>query len=236
MSTQTPAYCRSVAFREFASAVRDAESPDGLFRAAWAIALHDMPQAQLSTGEKAIGQLADTVAKRVRSRSSEALLAHLHDVLFDVVGFNGNVEDYYAAGNSYLPEVLETRRGLPITLALIYRTVAARIGLVVHGVNSPGHFLAEAEIDGGPAGKRHSMFIDPFHGGRVLTIDEALERVAEATRHEIDPTPAMLVRATSKQWLARILHNLQAIFGATGRERDVFAMQELEQLLEAGGK
>lgn len=228
MSTESPAYCRGLAFREFARALPEAHTPDGLFRAAWAIALHDMPDAQLATGQRAVEQLADAVCKRVRSNSTEALLAHLHDVLFDVAGFDGNIEDYYAAGNSYLPEVLETRRGLPITLALIYRTVAARIGLTVHGINAPGHFLAEVETGRGPRGM---MYIDPFSSGRVLTLDEALERVAEATRREIEPTPAMLARATPRQWLARMLHNLQAIYGATGRERDVFAMQELEQLL-----
>ena len=229
MPIPVPAYCHSIAYRAFAGALPHAGSPTGLFRAAWAISLHSMPDANLAAGEATVNGLADAVKQRVQSQSVDARLAHLHDVLFDVAGFRGNTEDYYAAGNSHLPEVLRTRRGLPISLALVYRTVAAKVGLTVHGVNAPGHFLAEVETPGPQ--RAQSMFVDPFAGGRLLTSAEALERIAEATRREIEPTPKMLVRATARQWLVRMLHNLQAIFAASSRERDVFAMQELEQLL-----
>ena len=63
-----------------------------------------------------------------------AVLAHLHEVLFDEEGFAGNVDDYYNVANSYLPVVLETRRGIPISLTLLYKLVAERLGLPVQGV------------------------------------------------------------------------------------------------------
>lgn len=222
----TCAYCRPLAFRAFAAAVPTIDSVEGLFRAAWAIAQHEMPEASLTAGEATIDRLAAAVRQGARSGSSDALLAHLHDVLFEVAGFGGNREDYYNPTNSYLPEVLRSRRGLPITLALVYRRVAAEVGLAVHGINSPGHFLAEVELDG-----KRSMYVDPFFGGAALDRTEALERVAEATGQEFPPGYDVLSRATSRQWLQRMLHNLQAALAAAGRDRDVFAMQELEQLL-----
>ena len=230
MTSKSPAYCRSTAYRAFAGALGRVDRPGGLFRAAWAIAQHELPEADLASGEAAIDGLAAAVMKRVRSPSVDARLAHLHDVVFDVAGFRGNVEDYYAVGNSYLPEVLRTRRGLPIALALVYQCVAAKSGLVVHGVNAPGHFLVEVETPSQRGAQ--SMYVDPFHGGRLLTVAEALVRIDESTGHELSPKAAMLVRATPRQWLRRMLHNLQAVFAAGGRERDVFAMQELEQLME----
>jgi hypothetical protein len=60
---------------------------------------------------------------------------------------------------------------------------------------------------------------------------EALARIGEATGREVTPSPELLARATPRQWLARILNNLQAALASAGRERDMFAMQELEQLL-----
>jgi regulator of sirC expression with transglutaminase-like and TPR domain len=225
-----PAFCRPTAFREFEAALPTIGHPMGLFRAAWAVSRHDLPDAELAVGEAAVESLASAVMQRVRSRQPQALLAHLHDVLFEVAGFRGNTKDYYAAANSYLPTVLATRQGLPITLVLIYRTVAAQTGLCVHGVNAPGHFLAEVETGEGDGAS--SMFVDPFEGGRVLNLEEALDRIAVATNHEISPEPSMLVRATPRQWLARILHNLQAVYAAGGRQQDVFAMQELEQRLK----
>jgi regulator of sirC expression with transglutaminase-like and TPR domain len=232
------AYCRPAAYRAFAQSLPAIETPAGLFRAGWAIAQHELPDEGVAAGEAVVSNLAVAVKRRVRSGSAEALLAHLHDVMFDVAGFRGNREDYYNPANSYLPEVLRTRRGLPITLALVYRRVASEAGLVVHGVNAPGHFLAEVEIDEssqtpalGAAGEKRSIYVDPFYGGGMLHEAEVLERIAEATGRQVAPTADLVARATPRQWLARMLHNLQAAFAAAARERDVFAMQELEHLL-----
>lgn len=224
-----PAYCRPAAYREFARRLASIDDAQGLFAAAWTIAQHEHPDADLAAGEAAVDKLVAAVRSRVRSDEPEVLLTHLHDLLFDVLGFRGNTEDYYAASNSYLPEVLRTRRGLPITLALLYRRLAAGLGLTVHGVNAPGHFLAEVELD--PTGGAPSMYVDPFHGGGLLTPAEVSARVAETTGHAVEPSPLHLSRATPRQWLARMLRNLQAVFASTGRERDLYAMQELESLL-----
>src|SRR3954453_21726515 len=137
-----PAYCRPAAYDGFAIEMPRVDSTTGLFRAAFAMARHEPPDANVDQAEAALAELADTVGRRVHSPNVDAKLAHLHDVLFDVVGFVGNVDDYYNPANSYLSEVLRTHRGLPITLVLVYKCVAERIGLDVRGINSPGHFLA----------------------------------------------------------------------------------------------
>jgi regulator of sirC expression with transglutaminase-like and TPR domain len=232
MIVPKPAYCRPAAYHAFAASLPEIATPAGLFRAAWAIAQHEQPEAQLAAGETVIANLAAAVRRRVQSKSQEALLAHLHDVLFEVIGFRGNRQDYYNPANSLLPDVLRTRRGLPITLTLIYRSVAAGVGITVHGVNAPGHFLAEVEIV--EAGVPSAGFVDPFSGGDLLHDHEAIARVAEATGRELPDAPRVLARATPEQWLARILRNLQAALAARGCERDMYAMQELEQVLELG--
>ncbi|HEY2412177.1 MAG TPA: transglutaminase-like domain-containing protein, partial [Pirellulaceae bacterium] len=220
----------------FAEQLPHIETTRGLFRAAFAIAQHERPTANLAQAEVAVGQLVETVRRRVHTPNADAKLAHLHDVLFDVIGFRGNVEDYYDPANSYLPEVLRTRRGLPITLVLIYKCVAEGVGVTVHGINSPGHFLAAVECADASSPRANSsslMYVDPFYGGGLLTEDDVYQRIAEATGRAIPPTPEWLVPATGRQWLARMLANLQAVFASTGRERDLLAMQELQALLES---
>lgn len=212
------------------------ESTSGLFRAAFAISQHELPQADVTQAEYTIADLADTVRNRVRSQTVDAKLAHLHDVLFDIVGFSGNVDDYYNPANSYLPEVLRTRRGLPITLVLIYKCVGERIGLAVQGINSPGHFLAGVQTDSHPAqagdhSQTNWMYVDPFFGGELLKEQEVYRRIAETAGTDTEPNAAWLRPAGHHQWLARMLNNLQAVFAHSGRERDLFAMQELQQLL-----
>ena len=131
--------------------------------------------------------------------------------------------------------MLESKRGIPITLVLVYKCVAEGAGLTVYGVNAPGHFLGEVEMDGRPA------LIDPFYGGRMLTREEAVKQIAEATGQELAPLAAAVAeadhqdpffqRATHRQWIARLIRNLRGIFAETGRQRDVDAMGELFELL-----
>src|SRR4051812_35799301 len=179
-----PAYCRPAAYDAFAIEIQRLDTTTGLFRAAFAIARHEHPGADVAQAEATIAELADTVGRRVHSPNVDARLAHLHDVLFDVVGFVGNGDDYYNPANSYLPEVLRTHRGLPITLVLIYKCVAEHIGLDVRGINSPGHFLAAVK-SGNPQGttavQSAWMYVDPFYGGQVLYHDDVCRRIAETT-------------------------------------------------------
>jgi regulator of sirC expression with transglutaminase-like and TPR domain len=229
-----PAYCHPAAFAAFERELPHVDTTAGIFRAAFAIARHERPEADVAGGEATIKELAETVRRRVQSNSVEARLAHLHDVLFDVVGFSGNAEDYYNPANSYLPDVLRTHRGLPITLVLIYKCVAEQVGLVVQGINSPGHFLAAvqgADSAGGPAKRDSQMYVDPFFGCELLNLSDVCRRIAETTGKAPTDATHWLAPATHRQWLARMLNNLQAVFAHTGRERDLYAMQELQELL-----
>jgi regulator of sirC expression with transglutaminase-like and TPR domain len=229
-----PAYCHRPAFEAFRRAIEQIDATEGLFRAAFAISKHEHPSADVARAEKVIDELAKTVRSRVHSANFDARLAHLHDVLFDVVGFVGNVDDYYNPANSYLPDVLRTRRGLPITLVLIYKCVGEKVGLAVQGINSPGHFLAAVRgsaLDEGRMTSTRWMYVDPFYGGELLDGGDVCRRIAETTGVLAPDPAAWLVPATHRQWLGRMLNNLQAVFAHSGRERDLYAMLELQELL-----
>jgi regulator of sirC expression with transglutaminase-like and TPR domain len=231
-----PAYCHSAAYAAFVHEMPHIDSTPGLFRAAFAIARHEHPSADVGQAEAVVLELTETVRRRVHSTSVEARLAHLHDVMFDVVGFTGNVDDYYNPANSYLPEVLRTHRGLPITLTLIYKCIAEGVGLTVRGINSPGHFLAAVKSTDVPSTQKAEkgstwMYVDPFYGGELLDGADVCRRIAETTGLVADNPAHWLAPATNRQWLSRMLNNLQAVFAHTGRERDLYAMQELQELL-----
>ncbi|MCA9231667.1 MAG: transglutaminase family protein [Planctomycetales bacterium] len=224
-----PVHCRPIAYEAFRRQLLELDSTAGLFRAAFAISLHERPEADLGETESIVENLSDTVRRRVRSRSQQAILAHLHDVLFDVFGLQGNTEDYYNPANSYLADVLQTRLGIPITLVLIYKRVAEPLGIVVHGINAPGHFLARVEPLADESDQ--PMFVDPFFSGELLNRDEVTRRIEQATGRPLGPPRVQLAQATNRQWLARMLNNLLAAFAAKGHDREVCAMQELQELL-----
>lgn len=223
-----PTKCRRSAYALFASQIEHLENPEALVTAATAISKHELETAEPAVVHAQLQEWADVLVSRVRDRNPQALLAHGHQLLFDELGFTGNSADYYNPFNSYLPLVLETRKGNPITLVLVYREVMRRAGLAVYGINSPGHFIAAVkDNEDGPL-----MYVDPFGGGRLMNDEEIYALIEQITGSAIPHSDQMLPLATPRQWLHRMLQNLANIFAREDRSDDVAAMNEMAMLLQ----
>jgi regulator of sirC expression with transglutaminase-like and TPR domain len=194
----------------FASLVADDESL-ALTEAAVSIAQDVEPRLD----PQAVLSEIDTLAERVKRRlPADAMplqrLRLLNHYFFRELGFAGNVNDYYDPANSYLHQVLASRRGIPITLALLYIELATQIGLVARGVSFPGHFLVKLRL---PQGE---VIIDPFTGQSLSR--EALDERLQPYRHEQGlegdfevPLGLFLRAASAREILARLLRNLKGI-------------------------
>jgi regulator of sirC expression with transglutaminase-like and TPR domain len=226
MPTALPLCSTPAAYQLLSRQAPVIESSDALLQGAIAISLHQMPDIDPHHVDANLQTLADTIRKRVRGPQTQAVLAHMHAYLFDELGFAGNTENYYNASNSYLPSVLKSKRGLPITLSLLYKIIGERLGLRVYGVGLPGHFMCAVETEPG-----QPMLVDPFSGGRVLTPDEAQVVVQERFGPEIEWSEELLQPVSNLHWLTRMLQNLLHVFGGAGQYSDVAAMLELEMLL-----
>jgi regulator of sirC expression with transglutaminase-like and TPR domain len=220
-----PCCCSAPAFDLMRRATERLDSPVGLIEGALAIARHECPDVDLEDVKQQLFAIARTIRKRVRGQQPQALLAHLHETLFVDYGFLGNTLNYHDPANSYLPAVLSSRRGLPITLALIYRIVAERVGLDVRGVGLPGHFCAGVDLDGS------LLIVDCFYSGRLLNPDEALERMRDTYGPDVEWNADLLRPVSHRHWLTRIMQNLLHTFSERDRMEDVAAMLELELLL-----
>jgi regulator of sirC expression with transglutaminase-like and TPR domain len=225
MTPALPLCCDPEAYQLLARQVSVIESPDALVQGAAAIALHQLDSVDVGEVDATLQRYADTVRARVRGSQPQALLAHLHEVMFEEEKFLGNEDDYYNASNSYLPEVLRTKRGLPITLSLVYRIVAERLGMRAWGVGLPGHFLCGLDIDG------KIMLVDSFAGGRIVTIAEAHARMKETLGPDVEWSDGLLQPVSNRHWLTRVLQNLLHTFGNGGHFADVAAVLEMEMLL-----
>jgi hypothetical protein len=117
------AYCRPEAYELFVEQLPVLHTCEGLLRAAVAISMHALDDVDPHHVEQRLRTLALRVRERSPSRRAAAILANMHAVLFEEEEYGGNLDQYYNALNSYLPAVLNSRRGLPVTLALIYKVV-----------------------------------------------------------------------------------------------------------------
>ncbi len=225
MSPSMPICCVPQAYQLLAGHLNSLNAPDALLGGAIAVAMHALHDMDPAAIDAKLQHYADTVRARVHGDQPQAIVAHLHELLFEEEGFAGNTEDYYSTGNNFLPTVLETRRGLPITLSLIYKSVAGRLGIRAYGVNLPGHFLLGVEAGGPP------MLVDPFARGRVINHEEAHERLRQIFGDEIEWSDDLLKPASHRLWLTRMLQNLLNTYGGKSQYRDVAAMLEMEMLL-----
>jgi len=130
--------------------------------------------------------------------------------LFGELGFAGNREQFDDPRNSCLNEVMDRKKGIPITMALIYIEVARRAGIRSEGINSPGHFLVRCLEDLHTDNPPEGLIVDPFHGGAIL--NEADVRQLLEPHSEAAFDPALLARATRRQILVRMLLNLKKLY------------------------
>jgi regulator of sirC expression with transglutaminase-like and TPR domain len=214
----------------FASLVAE-DAGFALVEAAICVAQDEHPalDAQSVVGE--IDRLAAKLKARLPADASALRrLRALNQYFFGELAFSGNVNNYYDRRNSYLHEVLASRRGIPITLALIYLEMAAQLGLEAAGVSFPGHFLVKLRM---PQGE---VVIDPFNG-RSLSRDELDERLAPyRARHGLEgdfeaPLGLFLQSAPPRDVLARLLHNLKEIHRAAEDWPRLLAVQQRLVLL-----
>lgn len=191
---------------EFQRLVRGDDAAD-LARVALEIARDGCPEVDVEAYLARIDRLADRVRDRCRDGAAvRHLLGQINWVLFVEEGLQGNDSAYYDPRNSYLNEVLDRKLGIPISLSVLYLAVAERLGLVMHGVNLPGHFL----IRTGQGGQ--TIFVDPYHGGLLLDRAGCARRVEEVTGQPVALDDASLAPCTSPVLVARMLRNLKAVY------------------------
>lgn len=192
----------------FTSLVQEDDIP--LFEAALSIAQDDDPSMDLNHCLLEIDKLVVRLRRRLPADIVQIpKLRLLNNFFYQELGFAGNLNDYYSPDNSYLNKVLASRRGIPISLAVIYMELASHIGLRVKGISFPGHFLMKLSVKSG------DIILDPFNGASLSRedLEERLEPYFAKSRSSNEPSLASyLTEATPRTILARMLRNLKALF------------------------
>ena len=179
-----------------------------------AIAHVDQPSLDCQAVLAEIDALAARLKMRLPSDAGAMQrLRLLNRFFFQELGFAGNVNDYYDPTNSYVHNVLQTRRGIPITLAVLYVEIATQVGLTACGISFPGHFLVKVRMPQG------DVVIDPFTGQSMSR--DALDGMLVPYRRRQGlpgssqlPLALFLQEAAPREVIARMLRNLKEIHGS----------------------
>jgi len=194
----------------FAEIAASADDTINLAEGALVIASEEYPGLDIGAYLVRLDEMGATLKRRLRADISPAdTIVALNRFVFEENGFTGNSADYYDARNSFLNEVLDRKRGIPITLAIVYIEIGRRIGLPLQGISFPGHFLVKCPLREG------AVILDPYARGMSLGLDELRKRVKALGSGTEPPDPVianMLAAAGNKEILARMLRNLKAIY------------------------
>lgn len=223
------------ALEYFAALVAD-DATLPVLEAAVAVAQDETPGLDVQGVLAQIDSLADRLCRRLPADAAPLQrLRLLNRYFFQELGFAGNVNNYYDPRNSYLPEVLQTRRGIPLTLALLYIELATQAGLQAQGVSFPGHFLVKLRLP------RGEVIIDPFNGQSLsrAELDDMLQPL-RTERGLVDddeaPLGLFLQPASARDMVARLLRNLREIHrSADDLERLAAVLRRLVILLPQAG-
>jgi len=220
-------------FLEYFAALVASDEGLPLTEAAVAIAQDAYPDLDVQGTLTQIDSLAARLAKRLPADAGQLqklkLLGHF---FFRELGFAANRNDYYDPDNSHLHVVLDRRRGIPISLAVLCMEIGQQIDLPLRGLSFPGHFLMRLAV---PAG---DVVIDPL-SGQSLSPQRLLEMVEPYLKHYQDESAEstqvlalwallhpFLEPASPRDILARMLRNLRASYTHNERWERVLAVQE----------
>ncbi len=212
--------------RRLLDALRDDRSTVGLDTAALEIASIEFPGLDLEAAAFRLDNLAEQIGAQLTPTSDGLDFIRVsNELLFDVLQFRGNEDNYYDPRNSCLNSVLMRRLGIPISLSLVYMEIARRLGRPVYGIGLPGHFIVCYE----DAKARH--WVDPFNAGRILSFADCCALAQQTANVDLRANPAVLAPVSKRQILVRLLSNLKAIY-LRGEAFDK-ARQVLDLLIEA---
>jgi regulator of sirC expression with transglutaminase-like and TPR domain len=188
------------------------------------IALIETPDLDPAPYLAILDRLAAEVASRVpASADGRTFVRITNDYLFGDLGFCSNQIDYNDPHNSCLDYVLDRRIGIPITLSVVYIELARRLRQPVTGVGLPGHFIVQYD-DGD-----FSTYIDPFHSGRLLSVEDCRQLARERTG--ADPDAQALAPVGARYILVRMLNNLRSSYHRAQQFGKMIAV--VDMLIEA---
>jgi len=192
------------AFTDVAQRLRSATD---LVEAALRIARHACADLDVAAYRQRLADMGEEARRRVDPADGpREIVAKINQYLFVEFGLRGNEEDYFDPKNSFINEVLDRKIGIPITLSVIYMSVAEAIPLPLEGVGFPGHFLIRY------AGEGDELLIDPFHQGVILSVPDCQDLLDHVYEGAVEFRPEFLHPAGRRQILQRMLNNLKGIY------------------------
>ena len=182
------------------------------------------PTLRESEYVKTLDHFADMIRPSLRYRGNEReKMQTLMKFIFEDLNFRGDNKDYHNPANGFIDQVIERRKGLPISLSLVAMFIARRLELPVFGVNMPIHFMLAF------VGEKEEQLIDPYDQGAEVSYDQCYFFLK---KNNVTPKPEHFKMASDIDILARCIRNLMHSYERNEEQERVLELKSLLELVE----
>lgn len=189
------------------------------------LARFDNPTLRTDLYKRKLDRMASEIETEVQyAPSPRDQMKILLKLIFKKKKFTGPTDEFFDPSNSFINKVLDRKKGIPISLALVVLFVANRLNLPFEGVNMPMHFLLKFDMNG------EKIYIDPFNEGNVISVDQCLFFLKKSG---IKPTASHFESASNVEMLSRTIRNLINGFEKAKEEKKANKLQRLLSFVDS---
>jgi regulator of sirC expression with transglutaminase-like and TPR domain len=191
-----------------------------LERIVFTLARFGNPTLRVSEYQKKLDHFAQMIEPQIKYKLDEKRkMKRMLEFIFEDLNFRGDSSNYHSPQNGFLNQVIDRRKGLPISLSLIVMFISHRLELPFFGINMPIHFMLNY------VGDKEELLIDPYDNGAIVTYDQCYFFLK---KNNIDPRPEHFQIATNIDILLRCIRNL---IHSYERQEELERVEDLQKLL-----
>lgn len=204
-----------------------------LFKGAFLVAKHQYPELNYDFYEKKIDEIARDIWLEINENlTALEKVRIINHIFFKIYEFSGNTANFYAPQNNYINHVLDSRKGNPITLAIIYSTIAQKLNIPIYGVNLPKNFIVayqnEFATETNDPKNLILFYVNPFNKGAILGKKEIDYFIKQ---QDIKPQEHFYVPCGNIEIIQRLINNLIYAYDKLGYPDKIEELSELYKTL-----
>lgn len=197
-----------------------------LLTALWLVATYQYPDLELEKIKQDLEQIYyDAWLEFKPDLYPYDQIKILNSVLFNKLKFGANTKNFHSPGNSMINVVLETHKGNPITLCIIYMLVAQKLKMPVYGVNLPNLFIVTYKEE------KNQFYINAFNKGLIFTRQDIENYIHEL---RLTPQDSFFEACSNLEIIRRVFRNLIMSFDKMGEHAKAEEVKELLLIIADG--
>lgn len=206
-------------------------SPKDILEGWMIISRYQYPELKKESFESTLTKIISEAKLAIENCNSDLeKISTLNTIIFSRYRFRGNVKNFNSPENSFINDVIDNRKGNPLSLSIIYMHISRKIGLPVCGINMPKHFIVGFESEHHFDIDSIKFYINPFSKGTILNRQD-LETFLK--REKIKESSKYFSPCGNKEILKRLINNLLHSYTYRSKKEKAEEMVKFLQLFKS---